>query len=150
MSEKEQINNIDDVWAEALEEQRIAEEAAVKEEKPGQEAPASKEAAPADQSPKAPEPVKRPRTLGLELLLRIPVVIRIRLGETRLVISDLMQLGQGSIIELDKDAGEKLDLLVNDNLIGRGDVVVVNDRFGLRMTETMPLDERIRSLGEKE
>ncbi len=150
MSEKEQIDNIDDVWAEALEEQRIAEEGAAKEGKPEQKAPASEEAPPADRSAKAPEPVKRPRTLGLELLLRIPVVVRIRLGETRLVISDLMQLGQGSIIELDKDAGEKLDLLVNDNLIGRGDVVVVNDRFGLRMTETTPLDERIRSLGEKE
>ena len=80
-------------------------------------------------------------------LLSIPVEVSVRLGDTRLVINDLMQLGQGSIIELEKLAGSELDLMINDVVMGRGEVVVVNDRFGLRITEIVSPEARIKGLG---
>ena len=102
--------------------------------------------APAAAAPPA-SPAAAPVTVGLDLLLSIPVEVSVRLGETKLVINDLMQLGQGSIIELEKLAGTELDLMINDVVMGRGEVVVVNDRFGLRVTEIVSPEDRIKGLG---
>lgn len=83
---------------------------------------------------------------NLEFLLDIPLEVSVRLGTARMPIRDLLQLTHGSVVELDKLAGEPLDVLINHRLIGRGEVVVVNDRFGIRLTEVLSPAERIQRL----
>jgi flagellar motor switch protein FliN/FliY len=83
----------------------------------------------------------------MELLLDIPLEITAELGRTRMIINDLLQLGQGSVIELNKLAGEPLEILVNQKLIARGEVVVVNEKFGIRLTDIISPLERIKQLG---
>lgn len=84
---------------------------------------------------------------GIELLLDIPLEISVEVGRTRILISDLLQLQEGSLIELDKLAGESLDLYVNSRLIARGEAVVVNEKFGLRLTDVVSPSKRIENLG---
>lgn len=83
----------------------------------------------------------------LELILDIPLRVSVELGRTRLLVNDLLQLGQGSVIELNKLAGDPLEVLVNDKLIARGEVVVVNEKFGIRLTDIISPVERIEKLG---
>jgi flagellar motor switch protein FliN/FliY len=83
---------------------------------------------------------------GIDFLLDIPLTFRVELGRTRMLIKDLLQLGQGSVIELDKIAGEPMEIFVNDKLIARGEVVVVNEKFGIRVTDILSLTERVRQL----
>jgi flagellar motor switch protein FliN len=83
----------------------------------------------------------------LDLLLDIPLEITAELGRARMLINDLLQLGQGSVIELNKLAGEPLEILVNQKLIARGEVVVVNEKFGIRLTDIISPLERIKQLG---
>lgn len=83
---------------------------------------------------------------NLELLLDIPLEISVELGRTRMIINDLLQLGQGSVIELNKLAGEPLEILINQKLIARGEVVVVNEKFGIRLTDIISPMERIKQL----
>lgn len=90
---------------------------------------------------------KKERTPRMELLLDIPLEITAELGRTRMIINDLLQLGQGSVIELNKLAGEPLEILVNHKLIARGEVVVVNEKFGIRLTDIISPLERIKQLG---
>ncbi|HVP63099.1 MAG TPA: flagellar motor switch protein FliN [Myxococcaceae bacterium] len=87
------------------------------------------------------EPARR-----LDLLLDVPLDLSIELGRTRMTIQELLALGPGSVIELDKVAGEALDILVNDRLVARGEAVVVNDKFGVRITEIVSPSERIARL----
>lgn len=82
----------------------------------------------------------------LDFLLDIPLEVTVELGRARMLIRDLLQLGQGSILELDKLAGEPLEILVNNRLVARGEVVVVNDKFGIRLTEVISPQERIKQL----
>lgn len=96
----------------------------------------------------APGPGKKKEELpNIELLLDIPLEITAELGRTRMIINDLLQLGQGSVIELNKLAGEPLEILVNQKLIARGEVVVVNEKFGIRLTDIISPLERIKQLG---
>ncbi len=83
---------------------------------------------------------------SINFLFDIPVQISVRLGETRILIRDLLQLGQGSVVELDKLAGEPLEVVVNSKLMARGEVVVVNEKFGVRLTEVVTPSERIHNL----
>ena len=83
---------------------------------------------------------------NLEFILDIPLRVSVELGRTRMVINDLLQLGQGSVIELSKMAGEPLEVLVNDKLVAKGEVVVVNDKFGVRLTDIISPVERIEQL----
>ncbi len=83
---------------------------------------------------------------SMDLLLDIPLEITAELGRTRMIINDLLQLGQGSVIELNKLAGEPLEILVNHKLIARGEVVVVNEKFGIRLTDIISPIERIKQL----
>jgi flagellar motor switch protein FliN/FliY len=85
---------------------------------------------------------------SIDFLLDVPVEISVELGRTRMVINELLQLGQGSVIELDKLAGEPLEVLVNQKLIAKGEAVVVNEKFGVRITDIMSPMERIEQLGE--
>jgi len=84
---------------------------------------------------------------NLDLLLDIPLEITIELGRTRMLINDLLKLGQGSVIELPKEAGETLEILANNRLIAKGDVVVVNKKYGIRLTEVISPVERVERLG---
>jgi flagellar motor switch protein FliN/FliY len=82
----------------------------------------------------------------LELLLDVPLDASVELGRARMSIQDLLGLSPGSVIELDKVAGEPLDILVNDRLVARGEAVVVNDKFGVRITDIVSPSERIARL----
>ncbi len=84
---------------------------------------------------------------GIDLLLDIPLEVSVEVGRSRIMVRDLLQLQEGSLIELDKLAGEPLDLYVNARLIARGEAVVVNDKFGLRLTDVVSPSERIENLG---
>jgi len=89
-----------------------------------------------------------PRELGpeLDLILDIPVTISMEVGSSAITIRNLLQLNQGSVIELDRLAGEPLDVKVNGTLIAHGEVVVVNEKFGIRMTDVISPSERIKKL----
>jgi flagellar motor switch protein FliN/FliY len=82
----------------------------------------------------------------IEFILDIPLEITAELGRTKMVINDLLKLGQGSIIELSKPAGGNLEILANQKLVARGEVVVVNEKYGIRLTEIVSPTERIESL----
>ncbi|MCB1645969.1 MAG: flagellar motor switch protein FliN [Pseudomonadales bacterium] len=83
----------------------------------------------------------------LDVILDIPVQISMVVGATQINIRNLLQLNQGSVIELDRLAGEPLDVMVNNTLIAHGEVVVVNEKFGIRLTDVVSAAERIRKLG---
>ncbi len=82
----------------------------------------------------------------LEFLLDIPLLVSVELGRTKMLINDLLQLGQGSVVELEKLAGEPMEIYVNSRLIARGEVVVVNEKFGVRLTDIVSPSERVRQL----
>jgi flagellar motor switch protein FliN len=82
----------------------------------------------------------------MDFLLDIPLEVSVELGRTRMLIKDLLQLGQGSVVELDKIAGEPMEILVNNKLVARGEVVVVNEKFGVRLTDIISPTERIQKL----
>ncbi|MCP4716319.1 MAG: flagellar motor switch protein FliN [Deltaproteobacteria bacterium] len=84
---------------------------------------------------------------NLDFILDIPLQVTVELGRSSMPIYDLLQLGQGSIVELNKLAGEPLEVLVNQKLIARGEVVVVNEKFGIRLTDVVSTTERIENLG---
>ena len=83
---------------------------------------------------------------NLDRILDIPLVLSAQLGNTRMLIKDLLQLGPGSIVELDKLAGEPLEVLVNERLVARGEVVMVNEKFGIRLTDVISPTERVDKL----
>jgi flagellar motor switch protein FliN/FliY len=83
---------------------------------------------------------------NMDLVLDIPVTISMEIGRGRIPIRNLLQLSQGSVVELDRLAGEPLDVLVNGTLIAQGEVVVVNDKYGIRLTDVISPSERIKRL----
>jgi flagellar motor switch protein FliN/FliY len=86
----------------------------------------------------------------LDFILDIPLELSVELGKTKMIVNDLLQLGQGSIIELNKLAGEPLDVYINRKLIARGEVVVVNEKFGVRLTDVITPIDRVKSLTTEE
>ncbi len=90
---------------------------------------------------------ENPGIPNLGFVLDIPLEISVELGRTKMIISDLLQLGQGSVIELSKLAGEPLEILVNQRLVARGEVVVVNEKFGVRLTDVISPADRVKQLG---
>lgn len=85
-------------------------------------------------------------TRRLDLLLDVPLDVTVELGRNRMTIQDLLALSPGAVLELDKIAGEPLDIVVNDRLIARGEAVVINDKFGIRITDIISKAERIARL----
>lgn len=85
---------------------------------------------------------------NLDFILDIPVEVTVELGKTKMLVNDLLQLGQGSVVELEKLAGEPVEILVNEKLIARGEVVVVNDKFGVRLTDIISPLDRIKQLNK--
>ena len=106
-------------WAEALEEQKRTEDSGAAEHAPSQD---------------------------INMVLDIPVQLSVELGRTKVPIKYILQLAQGSVVELDALAGEPMDVLVNGYLIAQGEVVVVNDKFGIRLTDVVTPSERLRRL----
>lgn len=84
---------------------------------------------------------------NLNFILDIPLEVSVELGRAKILISELLQLGQGSVVELSKLAGEPLEILVNQKLVARGEVVVVNEKFGVRLTDIISPVERVKQLG---
>jgi len=132
-------DDVMDDWADALAE---ASEAETKTETPPPPAvePAALDKLIADGAMSIDEDV------NLEVILDIPVVISMEVGSTKINIRNLLQLNQGSVIELDRMAGEPLDIKVNGTLIAHGEVVVVNEKFGIRLTDVISPAERVRKL----
>ena len=87
-----------------------------------------------------------PAPKNLDFILDIPMQVTVQVGSTKMVIRELLQLGQGSVIELDKLAGEPMEVLVNNKLVARGEVVVVNEKFGIRLTDVISAAERVQQL----
>ena len=137
MSIDDKKDAVDDpmaAWAEALEEQKVAE--AVDTDQGG---PLSGEGI---------RPFSAPNKDGtmqdINMVLDIPVTLSVELGRTKVPIKYILQLAQGSVVELDALAGEPMDVLVNGYLIAQGEVVVVNDKFGIRLTDVVTPSERLR------
>lgn len=121
----EDSGDLDDEWAAAMSEQEV---------KPVQ----------LDQLGSAPSMAGL--SSDMELIMDIPVTLSMELGNTEIAIRNLLQLTQGSVVELDRFAGEPLDVLVNGTLIAHGEVVVVNDKYGIRLTDVVSPSERIKRL----
>jgi flagellar motor switch protein FliN/FliY len=100
----------------------------------------------ADQIKAGDDALNKLKVQNLDFILDIPLKVSVELGRAKVIIKDLLQLGQGSVLELDKLAGEPLEVLVNGKLVARGEVVVVNEKFGIRLTDIISPLERIESL----
>ncbi len=138
MSETE-TESRDDEWAAAMAEQAGSEGA----EQGGGEAAAGVEAA--EMSALVAEPAAG-EPGDLDNILDIPVTLSVEIGSTHVSIRNLLQLNQGSVVELDRLAGEPLNVLVNGTLIAHGEVVVVNEKFGIRLTDVVSAQQRVRKL----
>ena len=125
----------DDPWAIALAEQEAAEVA---------ENPAPSVGASLFKPLLAPQPTAAAREL--EMIMDIPVKLSVELGRTRITIKQLLELAQGSVLALDGLAGEPMDILINSYLIAQGEVVVVDDKYGIRITEIITPSERVQKL----
>ena len=138
-------NEAADDWAAAMAEQAGSPQ-------PAEEQPSIEATAPARRAPTAtfeqfsPGPAKASGANDIDLILDIPVQLTVELGRTKIAIKNLLQLAQGSVVELDGLAGEPMDVFVNGCLIAQGEVVVVNDKFGIRLTDIITPAERIRKL----
>ncbi|MEW5893305.1 MAG: flagellar motor switch protein FliN [Pseudomonadota bacterium] len=156
MSEEAEKEISADDWAAALAEQESADQAAggagaddwaaamAEQAKADAAAPAAQKAQVFQ--PLTPDATQPAAANNLDLILDIPVSLNVELGRTKLAIRNLLQLAQGSVVELDGLAGEPMDVLVNGTLIAQGEVVVVNDKFGIRLTDIISPAERLRRL----
>lgn len=152
---EDQEASIEADWGDALAEQAAAEGSESEEDAWGA-AMAEQAAAENDTEDKArvagleqlrAEPAAGAGTSGnLDQILDIPVTLSVEIGSTRIAIRNLLQLNQGSVVELDRLAGEPLDVLVNGTLIAHGEVVVVNEKFGIRLTDVISAQERVKKL----
>jgi flagellar motor switch protein FliN len=136
MNDVTEGNNVDD-WASALAEQTAA----------SRPAPAPAEPAAARVFPQlSDQPRPAPGAMDLDRIMNIPVQLTAELGRTRITIKNLLQLSQGSVVELDGLAGQPLDVMINGYLIAQGEVVVVNEKYGIRLTDIVVPSERIQKL----
>lgn len=136
----------EDPWAAAMAEQESAEE--IEEETtaaPESKAPAAKAASDDIFRPLSPDSGSS-QARELEMIMDIPVKLTVELGRTKLTIKQLLELAQGSVIELEGLAGEPMDILINGYLIAQGEVVVIEDKYGIRITEIITPSERIHKL----
>jgi flagellar motor switch protein FliN len=139
MSDTQDDQNMDDDWGAAIAEQAAAEAAALEKQQSAQAAVFR------DFSNKG---TRTETPNDIDFILDIPVQLTVELGRTKIAIKNLLQLAQGSVVELDGMAGEPMDVLVNGCLIAQGEVVVVNDKFGIRLTDIISPSERVRKLNK--
>ncbi len=145
MSENEDDPNeaLADEWAAALEAQEETDGGGA-ESAPAEGAPAQSAQF---QELEAEAAVGGSGEVQLDAILDVPVTISMEIGRTHIAIRNLLQLNQGSVVELDRLAGEPMDVLVNGTLIAKGEVVVVNEKFGVRLTDIISPTDRVRKLG---
>lgn len=145
MAEQEsaEASEEEDPWATAMAEQESAE--ASEEEPAASPAPAAKSASDDIFRPLSPDSGSS-QARELEMIMDIPVKLTVELGRTKLTIKQLLELAQGSVIELEGLAGEPMDILINGYLIAQGEVVVIEDKYGIRITEIITPSERIHKL----
>ena len=140
-----------DDWAAAMAEQAATPAAAAPA--PAAPAPATAPAAPAQSAAQSVFKPLAGATSGqgtdIDLIMDVPVQLTVELGRTRLTIKNLLQLGQGSVVELDGLAGEPMDIFVNGYLIAQGEVVVVEEKYGIRLTDIITPSERINRLNNR-
>ena len=139
MSETDQAEEgqiSEDDWAAAMSEQAVAEAAP----------PAAQPAQIFEQLAGSADSATTPQ--GFDMILDIPVTLTVELGRTKISIRNLLQLAHGSVVELDGLAGEPMDVMVNGTLIAQGEVVVVNDKFGIRLTDIITPQERMKKLNK--
>ena len=141
MSDNQDDSIDDDPWGAAIAEQAQAEAEALEK----QQAQVASAAVFKDFSS---TPSRTETHNDIDFILDIPVQLTVELGRTKIAIKNLLQLAQGSVVELDGMAGEPMDVLVNGCLIAQGEVVVVNDKFGIRLTDIITPSERIRKLNK--
>jgi flagellar motor switch protein FliN/FliY len=134
--------DVGDEWAEAMAEQ---EETEAVSESAVDEPEAAAEAAPF-QELQADASVQTDSEVSLDAILDVPITISMEIGRTKINIRNLLQLNQGSVVELDRLAGEPMDVLVNGTLIAQGEVVVVNEKFGIRLTDIISPSDRVKRL----
>lgn len=147
MSDDVNQDDMADAWADALGEQEASEgdsgndawADALNEQ-------AQAEAAPLQEMQESSSQSSIDGDVNLDMILDIPVDISMEIGRTKISIRNLLQLTQGSVVELDRLAGEPLDVMVNGTLIAHGEVVVVNEKFGIRLTDVISASERIKRL----
>lgn len=132
---KEAPGAVDDDWAAAMAEQAVADSASAASAQPAQIFPSFGET-----------DGKASMMNELDMILDIPVQIAVELGRTKISIKNLLQLAHGSVVELDAMAGEPMSVFVNGTLIAQGEVVVVNDKFGIRLTDIVTPSERMRKI----
>lgn len=148
MSENDEIG---DDWAAAMDEQADAEADwgdAMKEQASASKSSGGYEAAGFPNLEDAtPRNYVNADEVKLDVILDVPVTVSLEIGRTKINIRNLLQLNQGSVVELDRFAGEPMDVLVNGTLVAHGEVVVVNDKFGIRLTDIISPSERVRKLG---
>ncbi len=142
MSEDERLA---EEWARSLAADEQAEVKKTKEQ--SALASKAKEAAFKDLTEEAKAPRQDSTRRELDFILDIPLDVSAELGRTRLLINELLQLGQGSVVELNKLAGEPLEVYVNGKLVARGEAVVINEKFGVRLTDIISPIERVKQLG---
>jgi len=154
MSEDENVDAVGDDWAAAMEEQVSSEEEnadwgdALKEQQASEDIQSAQFDELNNQGEKPPvQQTFSSKDLKLDVILDVPVTVSMEIGRTRINIRNLLQLNQGSVIELDRFAGEPMDVLVNGTLIAHGEVVVVNEKFGIRLTDVISPSERVKKLG---
>ncbi|MFD4840812.1 flagellar motor switch protein FliN [Achromobacter sp. NPDC058515] len=145
-----------DDWAAAMAEQTAATPPAAPAPAPAAAAPAAAAPAAAAPAQSAAQSVFKPLAgsaagagTDIDLIMDVPVQLTVELGRTRLTIKNLLQLGQGSVVELDGLAGEPMDIFVNGYLIAQGEVVVVEDKYGIRLTDIITPSERINRLNNR-
>ena len=138
MADNQDDQNAEDDWGAAIAEQAKAEAAALQNQ-------AASAAVFKDFSRQA---ARTETHNDIDFILDIPVQLTVELGRTKIAIKNLLQLAQGSVVELDGLAGEPMDVLVNGCLIAQGEVVVVNEKFGIRLTDIITPSERIRKLNK--
>ena len=128
-----------DEWAEAMQEQAEAEAESNESADEGDVQQAAMENLVA-------EAKDGDENVNLEAILDIPVSLSVRIGKTSINIRNLLQLNQGSVVELDRLAGEPLDVMVNNTLVAHGEVVVVNEKYGIRLTDVISAHDRVKNL----
>jgi len=129
-------SSAEDDWAAAMAEQAIAEASPAAKAQPAQIFPSFGESG-----------NKASMMNELDMILDIPVQISVELGRAKITIKNLLQLAHGSVVELEAMAGEPMNVLINGTLIAQGEVVVVNDKFGIRLTDIITPSERMRKIG---
>jgi flagellar motor switch protein FliN/FliY len=148
MSENEELG---DDWAAAMDEQSSSEADwgdALKEQESASKSSGGYETADFPNLEDAkPRFYNNADEVKLDVILDVPVTVSLEIGRTKINIRNLLQLNQGSVVELDRFAGEPMDVLVNGTLVAHGEVVVVNDKFGIRLTDIISPSERVRKLG---